>query len=107
MQQISKNKYKTTHDWVRKMILWEFCKKLKFDFANKWFMHNPESIQENETHKLLFLRRNGSPNFGQTTSPSDSYKEKKIYRILDFAVPVDHRVKLKENGKRDKCLDLA
>ena len=26
---------------------------------------------------------------------------------MDFAVPVDHRVKLKENEKKDKYLDLA
>ena len=28
-------------------------------------------------------------------------------RIVDFAVPADHRVKLKESEKRDKYLDLA
>ena len=28
-------------------------------------------------------------------------------QIKEFAVPVDHRVKLKENEKRDKFLDLA
>ena len=27
--------------------------------------------------------------------------------MVDFAVPVDHRVKLKENEKKDKYLDLA
>ena len=26
---------------------------------------------------------------------------------MDFAVPADHRVKLKENKKKDKYLDLA
>ena len=26
---------------------------------------------------------------------------------MDFAVPVDHRVKLKESEKRDKYLDVA
>ena len=26
---------------------------------------------------------------------------------MDFALPTDHRVKLKENEKKDKCLDLA
>ena len=26
---------------------------------------------------------------------------------MDFAVPADHRVKLKENEKKDKYLDLA
>ena len=27
--------------------------------------------------------------------------------IADFALPADHRVKIKENEKRDKYLDLA
>ena len=26
---------------------------------------------------------------------------------MDFAVPVDHRIKLKESEKKDECLDLA
>ena len=26
---------------------------------------------------------------------------------MDFAVPADHRIKLKENEKKDKYLDLA
>ena len=32
---------------------------------------------------------------------------KKICKVVDFAVPVDHRIKLKESEKRDKYLDLA
>ena len=34
-------------------------------------------------------------------------QRKRTCRILDFAVPVDHRVKLKECEKRDKYLDIA
>ena len=34
-------------------------------------------------------------------------RKKKIYKIVDFAVPADHRIKLKECEKRDKYLDLA
>ena len=30
------------------------CKKSKFDHTNKWYMHNPASVQENDTHKLLW-----------------------------------------------------
>ena len=30
------------------------CKKLKFDHTNKCFMHNPASVRENDTHKLLW-----------------------------------------------------
>ena len=31
----------------------------------------------------------------------------RICKIVDFAVPVDHRIKLKECEKKDKYLDLA
>ena len=37
-----------------KVTHWELCKKFEFDYTNKWYMHNPESILENETHKLLW-----------------------------------------------------
>ena len=29
-----------------KVIHWEFYKKFKFDHGNKWYIHNPEYIQE-------------------------------------------------------------
>ena len=35
-----------------KKIHWELCKKLKFDFTNKWYMSNPEPVLENETHEI-------------------------------------------------------
>ena len=51
---------------------------------------------------------NGSPNLAQKTRPyNNQQKKKKICKIVDFAVPADHRIKLKECEKRDKYLDLA
>ena len=44
---LAQKEYKIRHDWV-------MCKKLKFDHANKWYKHNPASIFENGTHKLLW-----------------------------------------------------
>ena len=49
---------------------------------------------------------NGLPNLGQKTR-SYNNQEKKICKIVDFAVPADHRIKLKECEKRDKYLDLS
>ena len=46
--------YKTRHDWVDKVIHWKMCKEFKFDHTNKWYMHNPAHILENNTHKLLW-----------------------------------------------------
>ena len=46
--------YKTRHSWVGKVIHWEMCKKFKFDHTNKWYMHNPAAVLENDTYKLLW-----------------------------------------------------
>ena len=52
--------------------------------------------------------RNGSPNLGQKTrSYNNQQKKKRICKIVDFALPADHRINLKECEKRDKYLDLA
>ena len=45
------NEYKIRHDWVGRVIQGELCKKFKFDHMNKWYMHNLDSVPENETHK--------------------------------------------------------
>ena len=42
------------HDWVGKVIHKEFFKKFKFYHMNKWYMHNAESVLDNETHKVLW-----------------------------------------------------
>ena len=41
------------------------------------------------------------------TQVSRAIGEKRICKIVDFAVPADHRIKLKECEKKDKYLDLA
>ena len=51
---LAQKEYKTRHDWVGKVIHWEMCKKFKFDHANKWHMHNPAPVLENDAHKLLW-----------------------------------------------------
>ena len=48
--QKEKKEYKTRHDWVGKVIHKEMCKKLKFDHTNKWYIHNPAAVPENNTH---------------------------------------------------------
>ena len=49
---LAQKEYKARHDWV--VIHWELCKNFKFDHTNKWYMHNPESVLENETRKLVW-----------------------------------------------------
>ena len=57
-----------------------------------------------------FWHTNGSPNLGLTTRPYSNQQQqqkKRTCKIVDFAVPADHRIKLKESEKKDKYLDLA
>ena len=51
---LAQKENKTRHDWVGKVIYWELCKKFIFNYTRKWYMHNPESVLENETHKILW-----------------------------------------------------
>ena len=51
---LTQKEYKARHEWVGKVIHWEMCKKFQFDRANKWYMHNPASVLESDTHKLLW-----------------------------------------------------
>ena len=71
-------------------------------------MHNPASVLENETQTPMgFWNTNGSPNVGQKTRPYNNQQQKKRnWKIVNFAVSVDHRIKLKENEKKDKYLEL-
>ena len=57
-----------------------------------------------QTDHLISARR---PDLIIINKKKKKKKKKKISKIVDFAVPADHRIKLKECEKRDKYLDLA
>ena len=96
-----------------KVIPRELCKKLKFGRANKWYMHDQESVQrkkllwdfEIQTDHLISARwpdlmivvnNNNNNNYNKRTGWNG-----------DYAVPADHTLGLKENEKKDKYQDLA
>ena len=107
---LEQKEYKARHDWVGKVIHWEMCKKCKFDHANKWYMDNAAPVLENDTHKLPWDFDIQTDHLISARRPDliiINNKKKKICKIVDFVVPADHRIKLKECEKRDKYLDRA
>ena len=42
---LAQEEYKARH--------WEMCRKFQFNHTNKWYMHNPAPVLENDSHKLL------------------------------------------------------
>ena len=70
-------------------------------------MHNPAPVLENNTHKLLRNFDIQTDHLISARRPDNQQQKKRTFKIVDFAVPADHRIKLKECKKKDKYLDLA
>ena len=102
---LAQKEYKARQDWV--------SRKFQYDHINKWYMHNPAPVLENDSHQLLwdFNIQTGQliparrPDFIIINKKKE--KKKRICKIVDFAVPADHRINLKESEKKYKYLDLA
>ena len=81
-------------------------------------MHNQVSVLENDTHKLLWdidiqtdhlilARRPVLIIINKKKKKKEKKKKKRVCKIVDFAVPADLRIKLKEDEKKDKYIYLA
>ena len=77
--------------------------KIKFEPTNKWYMHNLESVLENETQKLRWNFEIQIDHLISARRPDIIIINKReiICRIVDY------RVKLKEMEKKDKYLDFS
>ena len=72
-------------------------------------MHNPAPVLENDSYKLLWDFNIQTDHLIPARKPDLIIinKKKRICKIVDFAVPADHRINLKKSEKKDKYFDLA
>ena len=87
-------------------------KKFKFDHTNKWYMQNPASVLENETHKLLWDFEMQTDHQISARRPDliiikKKKKKKKDLQKCGLCCPANHRIKIKASEKKDKYIDLA
>ena len=95
---------------VGKVIHWELCKKSIFGHTNKWFCTETQNLSRKmrRTKLSVILIYKRITESGHDGLDLEKRKERKrICQIVDFTIPADHRVKLKESEKRDEYLDLA
>ena len=78
-----------------------------WNLTNKWYMHNPEYVLENETHKIRWDFEIQKDHLILARRPVLVSDSKKTCWIVDFAVPADHKIKIKENEERDEYLYLV
>ena len=69
----------------------------------------PSICLENDTHKLLWDFDIQTDHLISTRRPYLIIinNKKRTFKIVDFTIPADHRIKLKECEKKYKYLDLA
>ena len=67
-------------------------------------MNNNNNNHHHHHHHQISARR---PDLIIINNNKKKKKKKRICKIVDFAVPADHRIKLKECEKKDKYLELA
>ena len=86
---LAQKEYKTRRDWVSK----EMCEKFKFDHTNKWCMHNPAPVLENNTHKLLWDFDIHMDHLISARRPDLIIinKKKRTCKIVDFADTAVHK----------------
>ena len=76
-------------------------------------MHNPASVLENDTYKLLWDFDIQTDHLNPDRRPdliiinNKNNNKKRTCKIVHLVVPADHRIKLKETENKDKYLDLA
>ena len=75
-------------------------------------MHNPAPVLENATHKLLWDFNIQTDHLIPARRPdliiiNNKRKKKTTCEIVDFAVPADHRIKLKECEKKKKRISTS
>ena len=82
----------------KKQWLWDGLKLLKIKNNNNYNNDSNMGLWHTHTGHLISARR---PDLIIIN------KKKRTCKIVDFAVPADHRIKLKECEKKDKYLDLT
>ena len=106
---LAQREYKRRHDCVGRKIHWELRRKYGLAAAERWHEHQPDTVTENDSCKLLWDFNVQTDHVIQARRPDVTLidKEKSECKIIDFSIPYDSRVNAKEIEKIEKYQDLA
>ena len=100
--------YKRRHDNVGRLLHWKLCGKLLFENGEKWYEHEPDTVLENESYKILWDMNLQCDYVIQARRPDIVVidKKEKCAKIIDVAIPGDTRISDKEQEKIDKYQNI-
>ena len=72
-----------------------------------WYTHGSPTLGQKTRPKSTTKKSKTSTKKKSTKKNQQQKKKKKTCKIVNFSVPVNHRIKLTEGEKKDKYQDLA
>ena len=104
-------RYLVRHDIVGKHVHWLILKKYDIPVGGTWYQHVPQTVTESSDGNVVIYWNKPIQTDRKVAhnKPDIVVIERKERRwfIIDFAIPMDHRVRAKEDIKVDTYLDLA
>ena len=99
--------YKGRHNIVARAIHWDLSGKYGFQRNQRWYDHVPDSVLENEDHKILwdFSIRTDHEIEARRPDLLIINKRENNCQIIDVTIPDDGRVRAKEDKKVEKYQD--
>ena len=92
--------FKTKPHLVGRVILIESCKWLNFSHTSKWYIHKPDSVQENETHEILCDIKIQTELLIPARRPDLVVIKRRISCLLNFVIPaITDWVKKRKDGE--------
>ena len=103
--------YLTRHDQVGKHIHWLLLKKWDIPCTEKWYEHVPQPVVQSGDGQIVItwdleIKTDRKVGHNKPDILVKNHAEK-IWYIIDFAVPMDHRVEIKEAEKVHNYMNLA
>ena len=96
------------HDNVTRMVHWKLREKFNLEKSEKGYLHNPQTVNENVNHKIIWNMSIQCDNVIVERRP-DTVIVKKMEKtaiIIDVAIPGDKRIIDKEKEKIEKYQNL-
>jgi len=100
--------YKKRHDVVGRRLHWYLCSQFGFSVVKEWWKHNPRSVEESDSVKLLWDFTIITDRTIHANRPDLIlvFKKERLVYFVDFSCPFDSNVVSKEIEKVDKYQDL-
>lgn len=110
-ESLAKREYRRRHDRMGLRVYWEVCRKYGIQCAERWYEEKPDEVRvsKDQNYEVWWDRAVQTANTMESNRPDVVLIDRvqKEWIIIDFSVPWDKNVRIKEDEKVRKYSPLA